>query len=116
MVRYLGIATYSHSNALATDEDTAALEERAAAIIREDYDGIVKDSNSSDNVPAPKSVTYTDHENPFSLVDESSGAPHIAKLSGNSWVGCGNDIYVLECLGKGHIRIEPVEADEGNVP
>jgi len=29
------------------------------------------------------------------------------------WVGCGGEIYVLECLGKGHIRIEPVEADEG---
>jgi ATP-dependent helicase IRC3 len=27
-------------------------------------------------------------------------------LSRNSWVGCGQDVYVLECLGKGHVRIE----------
>ena len=73
----------------------------------------------NDEIPEPKSVTYTDYENPFALVHESSGAPHIAKLSSNAWVGCGGDVYVLECLGKGHIRIERVEDDEGkyiNVP
>lgn len=64
-------------------------------------------------MPEPKSVTYTDYENPFALVEQSSGAPHIAKLSSNAWVGCGDDIYVLECLGKGHIRVEPVQATEG---
>jgi ATP-dependent helicase IRC3 len=37
----------------------------------------------------------------------------VAKLSPNAWVGCGNDIYILECLGKGYIRIESVPADEG---
>jgi len=30
-------------------------------------------------------------------------------MSANAWVGCGGDVYVLECLGKGHVRIEPVE-------
>ncbi|KAF9237313.1 P-loop containing nucleoside triphosphate hydrolase protein [Melanogaster broomeanus] len=43
-----------------------------------------------------------------------SGAPHISKLSSNAWVGCGNDIYILECLGKGYIRIEPIPEDEDN--
>jgi ATP-dependent helicase IRC3 len=61
------------------------------------------------NVPDPKSITYIDYEHPFSLIHESSGAPHIAKMSSNAWVGCGGDVYILECLGKGHIRIESVE-------
>ncbi|KAF8272905.1 P-loop containing nucleoside triphosphate hydrolase protein [Lactarius quietus] len=61
------------------------------------------------SVPEPRSVTYIDYDNPFSLVNQSLGtSPHIAQLSRNAWVGCGDDIYVLECMGKGHIRIEPV--------
>ncbi|KAF9457448.1 P-loop containing nucleoside triphosphate hydrolase protein [Collybia nuda] len=60
-------------------------------------------------VPVPKSVIYTDYENPFSMISESSGAPHISKLSQFAWVGCGGDIYVLECLGKGYLRIEPMK-------
>jgi ATP-dependent helicase IRC3 len=52
-------------------------------------------------------VTYIDHENPFSSADGAYGAPHAAALSPNAWVGCGGDIYVLECLGHGFIRVEP---------
>lgn len=58
-------------------------------------------------------MTYIDHEDPFSLVGESEGAPHIATLSQNAWVGCGGDVYVLECLGKGYMRIEPAKVQEG---
>lgn len=93
-----------------SDDTAAFLEERAA---RANTDFSANSSRGRANVPTPQSVTYTDYENPFALVDESSGAPHIAKLSGNAWVGCGGDVYVLECLGKGHIRIEPAQADEG---
>jgi ATP-dependent helicase IRC3 len=96
------------------DETTEMLEQRVAdAIASEENDKIASYPDSYDKVPNPKSISYIDYENPFSLVDQSSGAPHIAKLSSNAWVGCGGDIYVLECLGKGHIRIEPLEADEG---
>jgi ATP-dependent helicase IRC3 len=77
------------------DETAETLEQRVADAIAND--GIASRTDSFDKVPDPKSVTYTDYENPFSLVDQSSGAPHIAKLSSNAWVGCGNDIYVLEC-------------------
>jgi len=61
-------------------------------------------------------VTFVDYENPFALVNKSSGtAPHIAKLSRHDWVGCGGDIYVLECMGKGHVRIEPVAREDGKI-
>ena len=86
------------------------LEERAADTIAND-ETANRHPDSYDRIPKPQSVTYTDYENPFSLVGQSSGAPHIAKLSSNAWVGCGNDVYALECLGKGHIRIEPVDAE-----
>ncbi|KAF7347873.1 DEAD-box family helicase [Mycena venus] len=78
------------------DETTESLEKLAA-------DSIALDT--TDDIPEPRSVTYKDYDDPFSL--HSSGAPQIAALSRNAWVGCGGDVYVLECLGKGHIRIEP---------
>ncbi|KAF9496149.1 P-loop containing nucleoside triphosphate hydrolase protein [Pleurotus eryngii] len=70
----------------------------------------------TDDIPQPRSVTYTDYDDPFSLKLNASGSPHIATLSTNAWVGCGDDIYVLECLGKGHIRIEPAKEDEQTEP
>jgi len=35
-------------------------------------------------------------------------------LSKNAWVGCGENVYVLECLGKGYMRIELKEQDGEN--
>ncbi|KAI0348569.1 P-loop containing nucleoside triphosphate hydrolase protein [Trametopsis cervina] len=64
------------------------------------------------DVPAAKSITYIDYDDPFSLVHGASGAPHIAKLSRNAWVGCGGNIYVLECLTQGYIRVEPIDDSE----
>jgi hypothetical protein len=84
------------------DETPESLEKRTAETIA---------SYSINQIPDPKSVTYTDFEDPFSMVMESSAAPHISKLSKYAWVGCGGDIYVLDCLGKGYIRIEPVKGE-----
>lgn len=67
------------------------------------------------NVPMPKSVTYIDHDDPFVLADQGSGDPSLWKLTQNAWVSCGGSVYVLECMGKGYIRITPIESngDEG---
>ena len=87
------------------DETTESLRERASAVIARDTES---------DVPRPKSVTYIDYENPFSMVSEaSSGAAHVATLSKYAWVGCGGDVYVLDLMGKGHVRIEPQEMPEG---
>ncbi|GJJ13898.1 hypothetical protein Clacol_008155 [Clathrus columnatus] len=59
-------------------------------------------------VPEPTSIIYVDYDNPFSLVHEASGSPHVSTLSSFSWVACGGDIFILECLQRGYIRIEPL--------
>lgn len=59
------------------------------------------------NVPLPLSVTYDDYENPWSLSSDASGSPHLRTMSPYSWVACG-DVYVLECLRVGYIKIEPM--------
>jgi len=102
------ISGYSHGlHYCLPDESTETLESRVEASF-----GGTPDSNS--DIPEPSGITYIDYENPFALVNQASGvSPHIIRLSQNAWVGCGDDIYVLECLGKGHIRIEPSTNDEG---
>lgn len=90
---------------MSLDETTESLRERASAVIARDTES---------NVPRPKSVTYIDYENPFSMVNEaSSGTPYVATLSKYAWVGCGGDVYVLDLMGKGHVRIQPQEMPEG---
>ncbi|KAK7468850.1 putative ATP-dependent helicase IRC3 [Stygiomarasmius scandens] len=96
-------------NEVAEDESMESLEQRASEIIGS--------SDSMNDIPEPTSVTYTDYDDPFSFVQGSSGTPaHVAQLSTNAWVGCGNEIYVLECLGKGFVRIEHSEGDEKTEP
>ncbi|KAF9076236.1 P-loop containing nucleoside triphosphate hydrolase protein [Rhodocollybia butyracea] len=88
------------------DETPESLEEKS-------FEKIASETSDGDDVPDPESVIYTDYEDPFAFVSKFSGVPtHVNKLSNNAWVGCGNDIYVLECLGKGFIRIEKVEATD----
>ncbi|TFY67144.1 hypothetical protein EVJ58_g1811 [Rhodofomes roseus] len=86
------------------DDSLASLEERADERILASREKTPQ--HHVPNVPNPKSITYVDYEDPFSFVDEAFGAPHIRKLSQFAWVGCGGDVYILECLGKGYIRIE----------
>ncbi|KAG6336098.1 hypothetical protein ID866_2995 [Astraeus odoratus] len=91
------------------DESHSELEARAQLTCN------VRDTTSTDTsqfVPDPTSITYIDYEDPFAFVDNFSGAPHISKLSPNAWVGCGDDIYVLECLGRGYVRIEPTPEED----
>ncbi|KAJ7596983.1 P-loop containing nucleoside triphosphate hydrolase protein [Mycena floridula] len=90
---------------LLDDESLEDLEERAS-------EARIPFGTEQDEIPQPKSVTYTDYDDPFSFIHKSSGAPHIAKMSSNAWVGCGGNVYVLECLGKGFIRIEPVKSTD----
>lgn len=78
-----------------------------------DLDDVATEPDTYDEVPEPKSVTFIDYNDPFSFVEQSYGAPHVQKLSSYAWVGCGGDVYVLECLGKGFIRVEPVQDKNG---
>lgn len=96
------------------DASVQELESRAEAANEElstTYPTSTGDNRLS--VPDPKTVTYIDYDNPFDLVNRNIGTPpHIVQLSKNAWVDCGEGIHVLECLGKGHIRIEPVSCGD----
>ena len=82
------------------------MEERAEKAI--DSDAIKSYPDTTEPIPAPKSVTYIDYEDPFALVRGYSGTPKdIFAVSKYAWVGCGGDTYILDCLGNGWIKVEP---------
>lgn len=89
---------------LIIDETLASLKEK------------MQTTSSGCNAPLPSvepvGVTYTDYDDPSSWIEDNSASAHISKISRHAWVACGDDIYVLECLGKGHLRVEPFEQED----
>ncbi|KAF9453867.1 P-loop containing nucleoside triphosphate hydrolase protein [Macrolepiota fuliginosa MF-IS2] len=96
------------------EENVGTLESKSQAKTTPSVPGFDDDLDYlSDPRYANATITYIDHDNPFSLMDNGSGAPNLFRLSQNAWVGCGNDIYVLACLQHGDVRIQSKKDDEG---
>ncbi|KAI0825051.1 P-loop containing nucleoside triphosphate hydrolase protein [Trametes gibbosa] len=92
---------------LGEDETIETIEQRMVTLEAEnDIDDMPVNDTTSRSIPTPKSVTYVDYDDPFVLLDQASGDPNIRKLSRNAWVCCGEGVYILECLGKGYVRVE----------
>jgi hypothetical protein len=70
-------------------------------------------SGALPDVPEPHSISYTDFNDTLSFIGQTQER-HITRLSQLSWVGCGDDVYVLECLGKGFIRVSPLDGPKGD--
>ncbi|KAH9858111.1 P-loop containing nucleoside triphosphate hydrolase protein [Lenzites betulinus] len=96
---------------LGDDETIETIEQRQVILEAEDdiADDMPAMNTVSGTILSPKSVTYVDYDDPFMLLDQASGDPNIRKLSQNAWVCCGDGVYILECLGKGYIRVEPAK-------
>ena len=94
------------------------LEERADERKKEPDVGFgADDKNASLEVPFPESVTYVDYDNPFAFIGECCGTtPIVHQLSPLAWVNVGGEIYILQCLGSGFIRVEPLIDPEGDFP
>ncbi|KAK0208060.1 P-loop containing nucleoside triphosphate hydrolase protein [Desarmillaria ectypa] len=77
----------------------------------------VNDANTSygyaaENVPKPETVTYVDYNDPLSFLKLPSDSPNVRNLSNNAWIAIGKEKFILECLGKGYIKIELVKEDD----
>lgn len=91
---------------LGIDESLESLQSKKGTVIKFPAEDV--------EVPSPESVTYVDYDNPFALIGEFSGATLIIhQLSPLAWVCVGSDIYILECLSAGFIRVEPLTDPEG---
>lgn len=51
------------------------------------------------------SISYTNEDDPFALASDQK-LSYINAMSGFQWVSCENGIFMVELVGKGHIRVE----------
>ena len=76
-----------------------------------------EDEIASLEVPSLESVTYADYDDPFAFIGECCGTtPIVHQLSPLAWVSVGEGTYILECVGAGFIRVEPLTDPEGDFP
>lgn len=65
------------------------------------------------DIPLPKSVSFEEYDNPWESDDDKRVSPYIKSLSLYAWVHCkmkdGLEVYILECQGKGTIRVTEVQ-------
>ncbi|GAA5962963.1 hypothetical protein JCM3765_006731 [Sporobolomyces pararoseus] len=89
---------------------------RRSAEARQDHE-----SRNTSTSPCLKDleVQYTEYETAFDYVSsgtkddspeldengEEAGPVHVSRISKLAWIGCGEDVWVLELLGKGHVKI-----------
>ncbi|TBU45109.1 P-loop containing nucleoside triphosphate hydrolase protein [Dichomitus squalens] len=97
---------------ISDDETIESLEERNAAMVEADEETGSPTGAVTGNMSSPTAVKYIDHDDPFIIADQGSGDPSLHQLTRNAWVSCGGGVYVLECLGKGYIRITPTEGGD----
>lgn len=59
------------------------------------------------NMPEIKSVTYQEHDDPFSWQHHAKTEKNVRLLSPLAWVA-SHGSYILETLGRGNLRVEPL--------
>jgi len=76
-----------------------------------------EDEIASLEVPSLGSMTYAGYDDPFAFIGECCGTtPIVHQLSPLAWVSVGEGVYILECVGAGFIRVEPLTDPEGDFP
>ncbi|GAA96215.1 hypothetical protein E5Q_02879 [Mixia osmundae IAM 14324] len=66
-------------------------------------------------VMEPKSIIYKDYDSAYDLSQDFSGtATYIGRMSRNAWTGLGENRYILDLLGEGHINVMPMKGTDGS--
>ncbi len=56
--------------------------------------------------PRSRTVTFTDYDSVFDLIEDTSGEQHIRQLSPHAWVCVSEDKYILANSNGSHIKLE----------
>ena len=75
---------------------------------REDYVTNTPPSRSEASVEPGRSITFTDYDSVYDLIDDASGERHIRGISPLAWVQAGPDRYILSSQNGSFLKIERV--------
>lgn len=60
---------------------------------------------------APKTVTFTDYDSVFDLIEDTTGEKHVRSISPNAWVTVSEDRYILNSNGP-YLKIERTPSEK----
>jgi len=91
----------------ASVQDLKSLEQRNEEEKRREQQALEKKgSTSNSDKPIPNSVTFTDYDSVFDLIEDMSGERHIRSMSSHAWVEVGPDRYILTTVGGTYLKLE----------
>lgn len=77
----------------------------------------VKEVDARTSVPlagrGQRSITFTDYDSVYDLIDDTSGERHIRGISSLAWVAIGDNRYILSSQDGSHLVIESSESGNG---
>ncbi|KAJ5052405.1 uncharacterized protein L3040_002155 [Drepanopeziza brunnea f. sp. 'multigermtubi'] len=68
--------------------------------------------NFQGQVSAPKTVTFTDYDSVFDLIEDTSGELHIHRMSPNAWVKIGEERFILSNSSGSYLKIDTATNQE----
>ncbi|KAI9054999.1 hypothetical protein LZ554_002142 [Drepanopeziza brunnea f. sp. 'monogermtubi'] len=68
--------------------------------------------NLQGQVSAPKTVTFTDYDSVFDLIEDTSGELHIHRMSPNAWVKIGEERFILSNSSGSYLKIDTATNQE----
>jgi len=63
--------------------------------------------------PVSRTVTFTDYDSVFDLIEDTSGERHIRALSPHAWVCVAEDKYVLANADGSYVKLETTNVESG---
>ncbi|KAK0102109.1 hypothetical protein ONS96_006074 [Cadophora gregata f. sp. sojae] len=86
------------------DDMKSMLDRKEAEETRQDL--VAKRPKPKDGPAVPTTVTFTDYDSVFDLIEDTSGERHIRQLSPNAWVCVAQDKYILTNSNGSYIKLE----------
>ncbi|KAH7313047.1 DEAD/DEAH box helicase-like protein [Rhexocercosporidium sp. MPI-PUGE-AT-0058] len=88
------------------DDMKSILDRKEAEEARQEL--ALKKSKPKEAPVVPATVTFTDYDSVFDLIEDTSGEKHIRQLSPNAWVCVGQDRYILTNSSGSYIKLDAV--------
>jgi ATP-dependent helicase IRC3 len=66
----------------------------------------VSDPNCATTDELPRTVTFTDYDSVFDLIEDTSGERHIRAISQHAWVEVGEERYILSAASGAFLNLE----------
>ncbi|KAI9760398.1 MAG: hypothetical protein M4579_001694 [Chaenotheca gracillima] len=87
-------------------KDRKEEEKRREERVMQDESLIQKGSNSNSAIRSPSSITFTDYDSVFDLIEDTSGERRIRAISPLAWVEVDDSKHILTTKGQGFITIQ----------